>query len=72
LDKHTYGNRIESREGKKVKFKQKIEWIIEDVNDEKGFTLTFVSQLLQNHFRMIILAGIPFLFYIFLLAGELQ
>lgn len=54
-----------------MKFKQKIEWIIEDVNDEKGFTLTFVSQLLQNHFRMIILAGIPFLFYILLQAGEL-
>ncbi|WP_377802127.1 hypothetical protein [Bacillus benzoevorans] len=55
-----------------MKLKQMIEWFIEDVNDEKGFTLTFVSQLLQNHFRMIIIAGIPFLFYILFLAGGLQ
>jgi len=54
-----------------VKLKQRIEWLIEDVNDEQGITLAFVSQMLQNQFKIIVFAGIPFLLYILFLAGKL-
>jgi hypothetical protein len=56
------------QEGKMVKLTQIIKLIIDDVNKEDSFTLTLFSTILQSHFTLIILWGMPFLLYILLFA----
>ncbi len=51
-----------------VKLTQIIELILDDVNNEDSFTVTLFSNILQNHFTLIILWGLPFLLYILLFA----
>lgn len=51
-----------------VKFTQWIESMIDDVNREDSLTLGYFSHLLQQHFYLILLFGLPFLFYVFLMA----
>lgn len=53
-----------------VKLTKIIELIIEDVNHEDSFTLSLFSNILQKHFTLVILWGMPFLIYILLFAGR--
>ena len=53
-----------------VKLTKIIELIIEDVNHEDSFTLSLFSNILQNHFTLVILWGMPFLIYILFFAGR--
>ncbi|WP_191090748.1 hypothetical protein [Niallia endozanthoxylica] len=54
-----------------VKITQMIEFIKEDVNNEESITLTFFNKALQTGFRIIMLLGIPFLFYVLTSFGKL-
>lgn len=55
-----------------VKLTQIIELIIEDLNNEDSFTLTLFSTILQKLFTLILLWGMPFLFYILFFSGKLH
>jgi len=54
-----------------VKIAQMIEFIKEDVNNEESVTLTFFNKALQTGFWLIMLLGIPFLFYVLTSFGKL-